>query len=116
MILAALLSNYPRIGERPDEQVLRRAIQRADRGEIFPAEVAAAEDAPSAGPELPAGASNLRSAWSCAAARSPGPQLPAGRAAAFRPGLFGAGEQVCYSLDGRVARRGGPRRGEGARW
>jgi 5-methyltetrahydropteroyltriglutamate--homocysteine methyltransferase len=44
VILAALLSNYPRIGDRPDEQVLRRAIQRADRGEISPAEVAAAED------------------------------------------------------------------------
>ena len=44
MILAALLNNYPRIGDRPEEQVLRRAIQRADRGEIPPEEVAAAED------------------------------------------------------------------------
>lgn len=44
MILAALLNNYPRIGDRPEEQVLRRAIQRADRGEIPLEEVAAAED------------------------------------------------------------------------
>ena len=44
MILAALHSNYPRIGDRPEEQVLRRAIQGLDRGEIPPAELAAAED------------------------------------------------------------------------
>ena len=44
MILAALLSNYPRIGDRPEEQVLRRAIRSADRGEIPLAEVAAAEN------------------------------------------------------------------------
>ena len=44
MILAALFSNYPRIGDRPEEQVLRRAIRLADRGEVPPAEVAAAED------------------------------------------------------------------------
>ncbi len=44
MILAALFGNYPRIGDRPEDQVLRRAIRLADRGEVPPAEVAAAED------------------------------------------------------------------------
>ncbi|MBI1949960.1 MAG: hypothetical protein HYS34_01175 [Acidobacteria bacterium] len=44
MIFAALLSDYPRIGDHPEEQVLRRAIRLADKGEIPPAEVAAAED------------------------------------------------------------------------
>jgi 5-methyltetrahydropteroyltriglutamate--homocysteine methyltransferase len=44
MILAAPLNNYPRIGDRPEQQILRRAIQRADRGEIPPSEIAGAED------------------------------------------------------------------------
>ena len=44
MILASLLNGYPRIGDRPAEQVLRRAIQRADRGELPASGVVAAED------------------------------------------------------------------------
>ena len=44
MILASLLNNYPRIGDRPAEQVLRRAIQHADRGEIPSSGVVGAED------------------------------------------------------------------------
>ena len=44
MILAALQSNYPRIGDRPEEQVLRRAIQSLDRGEMSTAGVGEAED------------------------------------------------------------------------
>ena len=44
MILASLLNSYPRIGDRPAEQALRRARQRADRGELGAAGVAAAED------------------------------------------------------------------------
>ena len=45
MVFASLLNGYPRIGDRPDEQALRRAIARADRGEAAPREVEAAEDA-----------------------------------------------------------------------
>jgi len=45
MVLASLLNGYPRIGDRPEEQVLRRAITRADHGEAAPREVEAAEDA-----------------------------------------------------------------------
>ena len=44
MILASLLNSYPRIGDRPAEQVLRRAIQRADRGEVPASGVSAAEE------------------------------------------------------------------------
>jgi len=44
VILASLLGSYPRIGDRPVEQALRRALQRADRGEDPPAAVADAED------------------------------------------------------------------------
>ncbi len=44
MILASLLNSYPRIGDRPAEQALRRARQRADRGESPAEAVAAAED------------------------------------------------------------------------
>jgi len=45
VILASLLSSYPRIGDRPEEQILRRAIASADRGEAPPSAVAEAEDA-----------------------------------------------------------------------
>jgi 5-methyltetrahydropteroyltriglutamate--homocysteine methyltransferase len=44
VILASLLGNYPRIGDRPAEQILRRALQRADRGEDPPSAVVDAED------------------------------------------------------------------------
>ena len=44
MILASLLNSYPRIGDRPAEQVLRRALHGADRGELQPSAVAEAED------------------------------------------------------------------------
>jgi len=44
MILASLLSNYPRIGDRPAEQVLRRALQAADREEAQRSAIAEAED------------------------------------------------------------------------
>ncbi len=44
MILASLFNSYPRIGDRPAEQVLRRALQGADRGEVQPSAVAGAED------------------------------------------------------------------------
>ena len=44
MILATLLNSYPRIGDRPPEQVLRRAIASADRGEATAPVVAQAED------------------------------------------------------------------------
>ena len=44
MILASLLNSYPRIGDRPAEQALRRAIQRADRGETLSSGVVEAED------------------------------------------------------------------------
>ena len=44
MILASLLNSYPRIGDRPAEQVLRRALHSADRGELQPSAVAEAED------------------------------------------------------------------------
>ena len=44
VILASLLNSYPRIGDRPAEQALRRALQRADRGELAVADVARAED------------------------------------------------------------------------
>jgi 5-methyltetrahydropteroyltriglutamate--homocysteine methyltransferase len=44
VILASLLGNYPRIGDRPSEQVLRRALQAADRGEVPPSAIAEAED------------------------------------------------------------------------
>ncbi len=44
MILASLLNGYPRIGEQAQEQVLRRAIARADQGEAAPREVEVAED------------------------------------------------------------------------
>src|SRR5262245_50015249 len=45
MILASLLNSYPRIGDRPEEQVLRRALQAADGGEAGPGTVGEAEDA-----------------------------------------------------------------------
>ncbi len=44
LILASLLGNYPRIGDRPPEQALRRALQRADREEVPPSAIAEAED------------------------------------------------------------------------
>jgi 5-methyltetrahydropteroyltriglutamate--homocysteine methyltransferase len=44
VILASLLGNYPRIGDRPAEQVLRRALQRIDRGEVPPSAIVEAED------------------------------------------------------------------------
>ena len=44
MILASLLNSYPRIGDRPAEQVLRRAIARADQGEAPETAVREAED------------------------------------------------------------------------
>jgi 5-methyltetrahydropteroyltriglutamate--homocysteine methyltransferase len=44
VILASILNSYPRIGDRPAEQILRRALQGADRGEVQPSEVAGAED------------------------------------------------------------------------
>jgi len=44
VILATLLNSYPRIGDRPAEQVLRRALHGADREEVRPAAVAEAED------------------------------------------------------------------------
>jgi 5-methyltetrahydropteroyltriglutamate--homocysteine methyltransferase len=44
VILASLLNSYPRIGDRPAEQVLRRAIARADRGEAPASAVRDAED------------------------------------------------------------------------
>ena len=44
MILASLLNSYPRIGDRPAEQVLRRALHGVDRGELQPSDVAGAED------------------------------------------------------------------------
>ena len=44
MILASLLNSYPRIGDVPSEQALRRAIARAERGEAAPSSVADAED------------------------------------------------------------------------
>jgi 5-methyltetrahydropteroyltriglutamate--homocysteine methyltransferase len=45
MILASLLNSYPRIGDRPEEQVLRRALRVADGGEAGPGSVGEAEDA-----------------------------------------------------------------------
>ena len=45
MILASILNNYPRIGDRPEEQVLRRALQDADGSEGGPGAVGEAEDA-----------------------------------------------------------------------
>jgi len=44
VILASLLDSYPRIGDRPSEQVLRRALLALDRNEVQPAAVADAED------------------------------------------------------------------------
>lgn len=44
MILASLLGGYPRIGDRPSEQVLRRALRALDRGDVPPSAVAEAED------------------------------------------------------------------------
>jgi 5-methyltetrahydropteroyltriglutamate--homocysteine methyltransferase len=44
MILATLLNSYPRIGDRPSEQVLRRAIAAVDRGEAPAAAMEQAED------------------------------------------------------------------------
>jgi 5-methyltetrahydropteroyltriglutamate--homocysteine methyltransferase len=44
VILASLLNSYPRIGDRPAEQVLRRALHGVDRGELQPSDVAGAED------------------------------------------------------------------------
>jgi len=44
VILASLLNSYPRIGDRPAEQVLRRALHGADRGELQPSAVSEAED------------------------------------------------------------------------
>jgi 5-methyltetrahydropteroyltriglutamate--homocysteine methyltransferase len=44
VILASLLDNYPRIGDRPSEQVLRRALLALDRNDVQPAAVADAED------------------------------------------------------------------------
>ncbi|HYS05428.1 MAG TPA: hypothetical protein VEW47_09580 [Candidatus Dormibacteraeota bacterium] len=44
VILASILNSYPRIGDRPAEQILRRALHGVDRGELQPSEVAGAED------------------------------------------------------------------------
>jgi 5-methyltetrahydropteroyltriglutamate--homocysteine methyltransferase len=44
VILASLLNSYPRIGDRPPEQVLRRAIAGHDRGEVASSAVSEAED------------------------------------------------------------------------
>jgi 5-methyltetrahydropteroyltriglutamate--homocysteine methyltransferase len=44
VILASLLGSYPRIGDHPSEQVLRRALLAADRGEVQPSAIAEAED------------------------------------------------------------------------
>jgi 5-methyltetrahydropteroyltriglutamate--homocysteine methyltransferase len=45
MILASILNSYPRIGDRPEEQGLRRALQDADGSEGGPGTVGDAEDA-----------------------------------------------------------------------
>ncbi len=44
MVLATLLNSYPRIGDRPSEQVLRRAIAAVDRGQAPAAAMEQAED------------------------------------------------------------------------
>ena len=44
MILASLLDSYPRIGDRPSEQVLRRTLLALDRNEVQPSAVSEAEN------------------------------------------------------------------------
>lgn len=44
MILATGVGNYPRIGDRPEQQTLRRAIAKKDRGEIDEDELRRVED------------------------------------------------------------------------
>ncbi|HKB06938.1 MAG TPA: hypothetical protein VKF61_01525 [Candidatus Polarisedimenticolia bacterium] len=44
MILASLLDSYPRIGDRPSEQVLRRTLLALDRNEVQPSAVTEAEN------------------------------------------------------------------------
>ncbi|MEE9199550.1 MAG: methylcobamide--CoM methyltransferase [Dehalococcoidia bacterium] len=43
-MLATAVGNYPKIANRPDGQKLRRAINRLDRGELAPEELAQVED------------------------------------------------------------------------
>lgn len=44
MATATTVSHYPRVGDEPGEQLLRRTIARADRGEASAEDVRAAED------------------------------------------------------------------------
>lgn len=44
VVLATAVSHYPRIGDSPGQQVLRRAIAAVDRGEAGPDAIAAAQD------------------------------------------------------------------------
>jgi 5-methyltetrahydropteroyltriglutamate--homocysteine methyltransferase len=44
VILASLLDSYPRIGDRPSEQVLRRTLLALDRNEVQPSAVSEAEN------------------------------------------------------------------------